>query len=153
MCHFTTVPTDIVSLNLGISIIVAMIKRKKLYELHCLAQNPIMIRYLHVFKRLAVSLRRVNGGLFGPRQVRTKVQIDEKTLREVAKTTGGQYFRATSIEKLEEIYKEIGEMEKTEIKTREYVNYRELFPAFLFPGLLMLGLESFLANTRFRRIP
>jgi Ca-activated chloride channel family protein len=98
-------------------------------------------------------LRRVDGGLFGPRQVRVKVEIDEDTLRDVAETTGGQYFRATSIEKLEAIYAEIGEMEKTEIKTREYVNYRELFPAFLLPGLLLLGLESLLANTRFRRIP
>ena len=44
-------------------------------------------------------------------------------------------------------------MEKTEIKTREYVNYRELFPGFLLCGLVMLGLESVLANTRFRRIP
>lgn len=98
-------------------------------------------------------LKRVDGGLFGPRNVRVPVKIDEETLRQVAKTTGGQYFRATSAEKLEAIYEEIGEMEKTEIKTREYVNYRELFPAFLWPGLLMLGLESILANTRFRRIP
>ena len=98
-------------------------------------------------------LRRVDGGLFGPRHVRVKVEIDEDTLREVAESTGGRYFRATSVEKLAAIYDEIGEMEKTEIKTREYVNYRELFPAFLWPGLLMLGLESILANTRFRRIP
>lgn len=98
-------------------------------------------------------LRKVDGGLFGPRHVRVKVEIDEETLRGVAESTGGRYFRATSVEKLEAIYEEIGEMEKTEIKTREYVNYRELFPAFLWPGLLMLGLESLLANTRFRRIP
>ena len=98
-------------------------------------------------------LRKVDGGLFGPRHVRVQVDIDEETLQKVAETTGGQYFRATSAEKLEAIYEEIGEMEKTDIKTREYVNYRELFPAFLWPGLLMLGLESVLANTRFRRIP
>jgi Ca-activated chloride channel homolog len=98
-------------------------------------------------------LRQVNGGLFGPRQMRVPVDIDEETLHQVAETTGGKYFRATSAEKLEAIYGEIGEMEKTEVKTREYVNYRELFPAFLWPGLLMLGLESVLANTRFRRIP
>lgn len=98
-------------------------------------------------------LRRVDGGLFGPRQVRVKVEIDEETLREVAETTGGQYYRATSAEKLEAIYQEIGEMEKTDIKTREYVNYRELFPAFLWPGLMLLGVETVLANTRFRRIP
>ena len=98
-------------------------------------------------------LRRVDGGLFGPRHVRTKVEIDEATLKGVAETTGGRYFRATSVEKLGEIYAEIGEMEKTEVKTREYMNYRELFPILLLPGLLMLGLESLLANTRFRRIP
>ena len=98
-------------------------------------------------------LRRVDGGLFGPRHVRTKVEIDEETLKGVAETTGGRYFRATSVEKLGEIYAEIGEMEKTEVKTREYMNYRELFPILLLPGLLMLGLESLLANTRFRRIP
>lgn len=98
-------------------------------------------------------LRQVDGGLFGPRHVRVKVEIDEETLTKVAESTGGRYFRATSVEKLEAIYEEIGEMEKTEIRTREYVNYRELFPAFLWPGFLLLGLEVLLANTRFRRIP
>ena len=82
-----------------------------------------------------------------------KAEFDEETLKGVAETTGGRYFRATSVEKLGEIYAEIGEMEKTEVKTREYMNYRELFPILLLPGLLMLGLESLLANTRFRRIP
>jgi len=67
--------------------------------------------------------------------------------------TGGRYYRATSNEKLSEIYDEIGEMEQTEIKTRDYVNYAELFPNFLWPGLLLLGLEILMANTRFRRIP
>jgi len=99
------------------------------------------------------ALRRVDGGLFGPRQVRVKVEIDEETLVAVAESTGGRYFRATSAEKLEAIYAEIGEMEKTEIKTREYVNYRELFSMFVWSGVFLLGLETVLANTRFRRIP
>lgn len=97
--------------------------------------------------------RRVDGGLFGPRNVRVRVEIDEKTLKEVADLTGGRYFRATSEEKLESIYAEIGEMEKTEIKTREYVNYKELFALLLLPGVLLVGLEALLANTRLRRIP
>ena len=81
------------------------------------------------------------------------MEIDEETLVAVAESTGGLYFRATSAEKLEAIYAEIGEMEKTEIKTREYVNYRELFSMFVWSGVFLLGLETVLANTRFRRIP
>lgn len=84
---------------------------------------------------------------------RVRVEIDEETLRKVADITGGRYFRATSEEKLEEIYRAIGEMEKTEIKTRDYVDYSELFTYFLWPGLVLLGVELMLANTRFRRIP
>ena len=86
-------------------------------------------------------------------QQRVRVEIDEETLQEVAEITGGRYFRATSEKKLEEIYRAIGEMEKTEIKTRDYVDYSELFTLFLWPGLVLLGVELLLANTRFRRIP
>ena len=86
-------------------------------------------------------------------QQQVRVEIDEETLTEVADITGGRYFRATSEKKLEEIYRAIGEMEKTEVKTRDYVDYSELFTLFLWPALLFLGVELLLANTRFRRIP
>ena len=98
-------------------------------------------------------MQEVDGGIFGKRFVPVKVEIDEETLKKVADATGGRYFRATSEEKLEEIYAEIGEMEKTEIKVREYVDYRELFHLFLYPGLALLSLELILGNTRFRRLP
>tara|TARA_B100001123_G_scaffold430074_3_gene549447 strand:- start:3705 stop:3950 length:246 start_codon:yes stop_codon:yes gene_type:complete len=81
------------------------------------------------------------------------VEIDEETLKSVAKLTGGRYFRATSEEKLEAIYEEIGEMEKTEIRTRDYVDYDELFASLLVPGLFFVCVEVLLANTRLRRIP
>ena len=97
--------------------------------------------------------RKVDGGVFGSRYVSDKVEIDEDVLQEVASITGGRYYRATSERKLEEIYEEIGEMEKVDIKTRDYVDYEERFMGFLWPGLLLLGLEVLLANTRFRRIP
>jgi Ca-activated chloride channel family protein len=92
-------------------------------------------------------------GVFGKRYVPVKVEIDEETLKQVASETGGQYFRATSEEKLEAIYEAIGKMETTEIKTRDYVDYQEIFSQFLWPGLILLGLEVLLANTRFRRLP
>ncbi len=98
-------------------------------------------------------MQKVDGGLFGPRMVPVQVEIDEETLRAVASTTGGRYYRATSEKKLEEIYGEIGEMERVEIKTRDYVDYRDLFPLFLWPGIVLLGVETVLTHTRFRRIP
>jgi Ca-activated chloride channel homolog len=91
--------------------------------------------------------------IFGKRFVPVKVEIDEETLKQVADITGGRYFRATSAEKLEAIYQEIGEMEKTEIKMREYVDYRDLFENFLWAAMALFLLELTLANTRFRRLP
>jgi Ca-activated chloride channel family protein len=93
-------------------------------------------------------------GFFGPRYVRDpRLEVDEETLKKIADITRGRYYRATSEKKLEEIYREIGEMEQTQIKTRAFVDYTELFPRFLWPGLVLLGVEVVFANTRFRRIP
>jgi Ca-activated chloride channel family protein len=95
----------------------------------------------------------IEDPIFGKRYVRLPVEIDEKTLEEVARTTGGRYFRATDAQKLSAIYEEISQMEKTKIKTREYMEYSERFGRFLFPALLFLMIEIVLANTRFRKIP
>jgi Ca-activated chloride channel family protein len=99
------------------------------------------------------TIMQEQSSIFGKRFVPVKVEIDEETLKEVADITGGRYFRATSAEKLEGIYEEIGDMEKTEIKIREYVDYQELFAKFLWPGLMLLMVEVGLATTRFRRLP
>ena len=52
---------------------------------------------------------------------RVQVEIDEELLKEIAKVTGGQYFRATN-NKLKEIYKEIDQLEKTEIEEFKFYN-------------------------------
>ena len=49
-----------------------------------------------------------------------QVEIDETLLKEIAKTTGGRYFRATSNTKLAEIYTEINALEKTDIEEFKY---------------------------------
>jgi len=103
--------------------------------------------------RRGSALYPIEDPLFGKRYVRLPVDIDEKTLTEVATTTGGRYFRATDAQKLAEIYKEISRMEKTKIKVREYMEYSERFGRLLLPALLLLMVEIGLANTRFRKIP
>ena len=99
------------------------------------------------------TIRRPVHGVFGTRYQTVQVEIDEETLKEVAARTGGKYYRATSEEKLEAIYREIGELETTEIKSEVHVDYSERFAYFLWPGLVLLLGEMLLANTRFRRLP
>ncbi|OGQ94930.1 MAG: aerotolerance regulator BatA [Deltaproteobacteria bacterium RIFOXYA12_FULL_61_11] len=90
---------------------------------------------------------------FGKRYVYQAVDLDEKTLRELASITGGTYFRATNTTALEEIYATIDKMEKVEVKVKEYMEYEELFSWLLLPALLLLLGEVVLANTRYRRLP
>lgn len=82
-----------------------------------------------------------------------KIALDEDTLKSIASETNGKYFRATDTESLQKIYKEIDAMEKTKIEEKGYREYRELFPVFLVPGLIIFMIEVFLANTILRRLP
>ena len=78
------------------------------------------------------------------------VEIDEELLKEIAKTTGGQYFRATSTTQLSEIYEEINKLEKTDIEEFRYKNYDEKFRPLVIWGLILFGLEMLLRYTLFR---
>lgn len=81
------------------------------------------------------------------------VPLDEATLKSVAKKTDAQYFRATDTEALENIYKQIDKMEKTEVKVKEYTEYFELYPWLLFPALALVSAEMLLRNTWLKQIP
>ncbi|MDE5963603.1 MAG: VWA domain-containing protein [Alistipes sp.] len=64
--------------------------------------------------------------MFGNRTfVQQQVEIDEKTLREIAAQTGGNYFRATDKAKLKAIYDEINRLEKSKIEVFEHITYHE----------------------------
>ena len=81
------------------------------------------------------------------------VDFDEAALQQVATATGGQYYHATSSEKLAEIYEEIGRLETTEVTSRVHLEYSERYASFLWPGLLILLLEFALRQTRLRTLP
>ena len=80
----------------------------------------------------------------------TKVEIDEELLKNIAKNTGGLYFRATDNKKLEEIYDEINKLEKTEIEEFKYYNYDEKFRPLILLALTLLFIEWLMRNTLFR---
>jgi Ca-activated chloride channel family protein len=79
--------------------------------------------------------------------------VDEDTLGKIAQMTGGQFFRATDTEKLNDTYAQIDRMEKTTHTVKRYEHSSELFAWALVPGLLVLGTTFWLEQTRFRRLP
>ena len=69
-------------------------------------------------------------------------EIDEESLIQIAKVTGGRYFRATDIAALESIYSEISLLERSEIEVNEYTQYTELYGWFLIPAFILgMGME------------
>jgi Ca-activated chloride channel family protein len=81
------------------------------------------------------------------------VRLDETTLKMLAQTTGGQYFNAQDTEALENVYAAIDQLEKSESEGILYSEYRELFPWWLVPGLVLICGEFILRHTRLRTWP
>ena len=85
--------------------------------------------------------------------VNLPVEIDEKTLSEIASTTQGNYFRATSNSKLEEVYQEIDKLEKTKLNVRQFSKRDEKYEWFALAAFLCILLEVLLRNTVLKKIP
>ena len=75
------------------------------------------------------------------------VEIDESLLEEIAKLTGGAYYRATDNESLEAIYEQINQLEKTEIEEFSFYTYDEHFRIWVLMALGLLLLETLLKYT------
>lgn len=81
------------------------------------------------------------------------VQIDEELLKEIAAMTGGQYFRAESNKKLQEVYNEIDKLEKSKIDVQEFRRKHENFLPFALIAVGLLILEILLRYLYFKRLP
>jgi len=90
---------------------------------------------------------------FGTRVMHQRVDLDEETLKKVAETGGGRYFRAADSRELAEIYDIIDRAEKTDIKVKEFFHFKELYAWLLVPGLILLALEILLKTWFLRVIP
>ena len=92
-------------------------------------------------------------GPLGLRYETMPVKIDEQLLGEVARTTGGRYFRATDAASLSSIFGEINRLEKTPVQHLIYRRYDEAYRWPLGFGLLALALELVVAGTFAVRVP
>ena len=90
---------------------------------------------------------------FGKRYQNIPVDVDEKTLQQIAELTRGQYFRATNNRTLKQIYAEIDEMEKTRIEVKAYRSYTELFYDWALIGLVAALIEFVMNGTYLRKLP
>lgn len=89
----------------------------------------------------------------GVRYQKIKVEIDEKTLTQIAQTTGGQYFRATDNSSLRDIYKEIDQLEKTKMSVKEYSKKQEEYFGFALLAFFFLLSELIVRYAVLRNIP
>ena len=87
--------------------------------------------------------------IFGTQYQQMKVEIDEKLLMTIANSSGGKYFRATSNQKLDEIYAEIDQMERSKIEVLEFKRLHEEYYPLVAWALALLLLEFILRRTIF----
>ncbi|MDO9512886.1 MAG: VWA domain-containing protein [Bacteroidales bacterium] len=90
---------------------------------------------------------------FGIQYQNMEVNIDEDLLKQISSVTDGKYFRATSNNKLQQIYKEIDQMEKSRIDVTEFRNKNEEFFIYALIALLFLFVEFILSRTVLRTLP
>lgn len=82
-----------------------------------------------------------------------ETKIDEAALKNIAKTTGGKYFRATDSRMLREVFDEIDSLEKTRLNVNKYTQTEENFMPWIMLSLCALALMMLLRYTVLRRIP
>ncbi len=85
--------------------------------------------------------------------VQAKVEIDEDTLRKIAQSTGGEYFRATNNDKLKAIYDQINKMERSEVEIAERTLYHEKFLIWVVIAMSLLFAEFILKFLILKRLP
>lgn len=82
-----------------------------------------------------------------------EVDIDENTLKQIAATTGGEYFRATDENALEKVFEEIDKLEKTKMSVKEFSKKEEEYLVWALAAFILLCFEILLRNTVLKNIP
>lgn len=92
-------------------------------------------------------------GMFGKQYQQMKVEIDEEMLTDIAEKTGGKYFRATDSQKLEEIYQEIDQLERSKIDVTDFEERSEEFLPWVIIAFALLIAEFLLRSTVLKTMP
>lgn len=103
------------------------------------SQLPVMVE--DVFGRKVKRYRPIHSS------------VNEELLTKMAKDTGGKFWRATNGEALRSVFREINQLEKTNIETSQLTRYAELFPPYLKWAVIFYILAVFIGSTVLRKGP
>lgn len=93
-------------------------------------------------KVYAIAIGTEQGRLTNQIQIHPQQEFDTKTLQEIARLTGAEYYRVRDTTTLRDTFNTIDRLEKTEIKRHSVVTIQELFPWFT-AATLVLAMSSF----------
>lgn len=119
------------------------------------------ITALEIARSKGVKVYTIGMGTLGGKTVEEKgvnksasnAFLDENLLKRIATQTGGDYFRATDKESLEDIYKQINRLEKSEVEVVTRTRFEEQFMYFIMAALFFLALDIILRYTYLRTFP
>ena len=89
----------------------------------------------------------------GVQYVNIPVEIDTKTLSDIAAATDGEFYRATNNRELQKIYQEIDKLEKSKLNVKQFSKRYEAYQPYAIAAMLLLLLEMLLRITIFRKLP
>lgn len=96
---------------------------------------------------------RVVKDFFGARLAPVEWGLDEETLKEVARLTGATYFAAGNSDEMKDVFQRIDNMEKTELKYRNYTETSEHFLPWAALAFGFLIIEVALGTGYLRSFP
>ena len=94
----------------------------------------------------------IQEDIFG-RVFATEREIDSTELEEIARLTGGRFFRARDRESLERVYAEVESLERTPRQERRYAETFDLYPLLVLFALGAYSIAWFSSSTWARRLP
>lgn len=95
----------------------------------------------------------VDDPVFGRRVEMVRMEVDEDVLREIARRTGGRFYRAVDTDALAGIYAAIDRLERAPIRSIEYREYADLGPLLLGAAAALMLLHGLLSTTWAFRLP
>ena len=99
----------------------------------------------------ALDIRVYTIGFHGA--TRSSSGVDVRLLQQIASTTGGAYYDASSPDEVEQAYDSVRTLERSRVGERQFTEFEELAPRLAIAAILLLLAEAGLRSTLLRRYP
>lgn len=117
------------------------------------ADFDIIVHTVGIGSDFAISKQPSPFGGYRLVQMSSEESFDERLLKKIARTTGGEYFTASDEEGFQKVMDKIDKLETVEQEQPRYLNYKEKYFSFLYLGMGFLLLSFIGKNSIWQRIP